>query len=270
MVRAEILDFFSKIIEEGLGIVYTEANHFQLAARIEEITPILGFDTVEDFYSASKINLKPEVQSLLFDTATNNETSFFRDNKPFHALRKILLEKVEKGSDHFTFWCAASSTGQEPLSISLLLQDVIQETKKDIHYRIDATDVSDRVLKKAKLGQYNKLEVSRGLSDQHKSLYFKRIDDDLYQASDTLMKPIHYKFLNLKDAFPFHESFDFVFCRNVLIYQEVSNKISVLDKITQVLNKDGYLILGSGESLYGLTTDYAQVDIDGAIIYQKK
>jgi chemotaxis protein methyltransferase CheR len=268
-VAKEILIFFSKVIEQKLGIVYSEMNHFQLAARLEELSQKLGHENVEAFYEASRDKLSLEAEQLLVDTSTNNETFFFRDSKLFTAFAEVIEERLNSDSSPLRFWSAASSTGQEALSISLTMLELMKAKSIQADYKIIGTDISQRALDKARSGLYNDHEVGRGLDPELKESYFNKMKDGSWKACDQLMNSVSYSKLNLIESYPFTEKFDVVFCRNVLIYQSVQGKIEILDKIYELIADNGILVLGSGESLFGLTKKFKQFEVEKTILYRK-
>lgn len=267
-----ILTFFQKYIESELGIIYSEHNFFQLQNRLEEITKLLGFSTIEQLFDSAQKGITGSFRQLLLDISTNNETSFFRDNKVFLAFEKSILPDLYQklnSKRKIRIWSAASSTGQEALTVSILIQEFSKKLISPVSFSILATDISSRVLEKAKSATYTQLEVQRGLPAPMLIKYFTKNEKDMWTAKNELVSSISYSSLNLKEPFSHSEKFDLIFCRNVLIYQSVASKIEILKKLTSDLELGGYLILGAGESLLGLSNDYRQTYAEGAVIYQK-
>lgn len=268
-----ILPFFAKFIETELGIVYAEHNYYQLQNRLEEIAKLVGVADVKKLYEQAQSGISGAFKQLLLDIATNNETSFFRDPKIFKAIESVVLASFKENSgptDKLHIWSAASSTGQEAISTCIAINEWNQKTGANISYSIKATDISERVLERAKTAQYSQLEVQRGLPATFLVKYFKKQEGDKWLASAELTKNIEYKKLNLKDTFTFTQPFNLIMCRNVLIYQSVEGKIEILNRMTKLLAPGGFLILGSGESLLGLSTEYEQCNIEGVVVYRKK
>jgi chemotaxis protein methyltransferase CheR len=133
-----------------------------------------------------------------------------------------------------------------------------------------ATDVSDTILKRAKDAIYSNLEVHRGLSDNHLKRYFTSIGTDSWEFTNSLRRQIAFTKLNLLDTWAYSGPFDVIFCRNVLIYQSVENKIKIITEIAKKIKPNGYLILGAAESLFGLSNEFNQISDSQAILYQKK
>lgn len=267
----EIFRFFAQYIEKELGIIYADHNSYQLQTRLEEVAKNLGFEKgIIQLYEEAKRGIPGRMKSLLLDTSTNNETSFFRDEKVFKALAVIFKGLDGENVSPIRIWSAASSTGQEPLSTAIVLEEIGKELKKELFYTITATDISSRVLEIAKKGSYSKLEVFRGLKEEYLNEYFSPVENDRYQAKSEILNKISYQAQNLKEKFLFSSSFDVILCRNVLIYQSVEGKKEILSRLEEELKPGGYLILGSGESLIGLSDSFEQNMMEGAVVYRKK
>ena len=262
--------FFSKYIESELGIIYAEHNYYQLQNRLEEIAKTLGLNCVGELYQLAQKGIEGTCKQLLLDVSTNNETSFFRDGKIFSAIESDILPEMSKKNTKLRIWSAASSSGQEAISLTILIKEWCLKNKKNIDFSITATDISNRILARAKEAEYSELEVQRGLTPEYLSKYFTKNINSRYKANADLMSHIHLKRQNLIEPFSLEKGFQMILCRNVLIYQNVTKKIEILNRITQMLDEDGILILGSGESLLGISSDYTQMHSHGAVFYVKK
>ena len=268
-----MLKFFAKYIESELGIVYAEHNYFQLENRLEEIAKLVGVPCVHTLYEQAKSGISGHFKQMLLDVATNNETSFFRDPKVFKAIESTVLKSASSflsPGEKLRVWSAASSTGQEALSLTMMIKEFNQKERQNIGFSILASDISERVLVRAKSGSYTQLEIQRGMPAPYLIKYFKKDDQDKWTASSALLAHIDFKKINLKGDFGIHETFHVVLCRNILIYQNVEGKKDILNRITKVVAPGGYLVLGAGESLLGLSTDFEQCAVDGSILYRKK
>lgn len=272
MQHEEILGFFSRYIEKEIGIIYSSHNHFQLSNRLEEICKLSGVATIQDLYQQAQKGIHGSFKQLLLDVATNNETSFYRDPKVFKALETTFQQMLEQKRDPgpLKIWSAACSTGQEPLTLAMILSELSEKRRQTIEYSMLATDICERALQKARRTTYTQLEVQRGLGAMQLIKYFSKDDQDRWTAKSGLNRFIEYRNLNLNDFFAPREKFDIILCRNVLIYQSVENKIKVVKTLTDSLNTEGILVMGSGESLLGVSSSFEQQNIEGAILYKKK
>jgi chemotaxis protein methyltransferase CheR len=274
----ECLRYFADFIEKEIGIVYSEVNYYQLESRLEDIAKQLGFSDPTALWEKTKMTgMNGAMKLLLIDTATNNETSFFRDPMVFRALRTVLDTLIAKKAPNYErlrIWSAACSTGQEVYSLAIMLEEI--GAKTPFTYEILATDISERVLKRAADGRYSQLEVQRGLAATQLVKYFKpetptSANDPAYWTINAeLKRNISFQKLNLLEPWPGHKTCDIVLCRNVLIYQTIENKKKVVAKIADILDPGGYLILGGAESLIGISDALDYVTIEGAVVYRKK
>lgn len=267
------LKFFADFIEKELGIVYSTTNYFQLDQRIEKIAQYLNLeDKVSVYQKGVKEGIHGAFKSLLLDTATNNETSFFRDPKIFSALETTILPELKKNSPNnfiFRIWCAASSFGQEPYTVAMIVHEFLQKNPGHPRFEIIATDIADHALKRCSEGKYSQLEIQRGLPASKLIKYFKKVDEDHWQINDDIRRMVQYKKQNLLDTFSSLGSFDLVLCRYVLIYQDSVRKKEIVERIEKNINSKGHLVLGASESALGLTKELKQVTKGGGIFYQK-
>lgn len=274
----ECLRYFADFIEKEIGIVYSEVNYYQLESRLEDIAKQLGFSDPTALWEKTKMTgMNGAMKLLLIDTATNNETSFFRDPMVFKAIRTVLDTLIAKKAANYErvrIWSAACSTGQEVYSLAIMLEEI--GAKTPFTYEILATDISERVLKRAADGRYSQLEVQRGLAATQLVKYFKpetptsANDPAYWTINSELKRNISFQKLNLLEPWPGHKTCDIVLCRNVLIYQTIENKKKVVAKIADILDPGGYLILGGAESLIGISDALDYVTIEGAVVYRKK
>lgn len=272
MQAAEIVSFFSKLIEKELGILYEDHNLYQLQNRLEVVMKVLQIESLETLYKDAQTNNPRFKKQILLDIATNNETSFFRDPRVFRSMEKVLNELItscENNGEKLKIWSVASSTGQEPLSVAMLLEEILLKNRLTKGYKIYCTDISERVLQRAKDALYTELEVQRGLSDQQLTNYFYK-DGEKWRAHSKITDHLTFEKQNLLDEFKNSEMFNMILCRNVLIYQRVEKKKEILARISNAIVPGGYLIMGAGESLIGLSHDFEQEVIDGAVFYRKK
>ena len=155
---------------------------------------------------------------------------------------------------------------------------VLAQLKDNGHsrsYEILATDFSERVLKQAQSGLYSQLEVQRGLSPAMLTRFFDQISDEKsamarFKIKSELSKSITFRRLNLLDSWNHRDRFDIIFCRNVLIYQDIENKKKVITRLSESLTPGGYLVLGGAESLLGLSSDFEMQIFGKACVYKLK
>ncbi|MEA2103015.1 MAG: protein-glutamate O-methyltransferase CheR, partial [Thermodesulfobacteriota bacterium] len=205
---------------------------------------------------------------------TTNETLFFRDNSPFEMLQhKVVPDIIDRreskaGPTKIRIWSAACSTGQEIYSIAITLKELLPDMKG---YRISllGTDISDAAVAQASYGKYNKFEIERGLSMDKLKKYFTP-DGNTWKVKDEIRAMASFKKLNLMEPFSGLGKFDIIFCRNVAIYFSLEDRKKLFNKIADMLEPDGFLIIGSTESLTGISDRFAPQRHIRAIFYQLK
>ena len=273
--KDNLIKYFSSLIELETGIQYDETNKYLLLTRIQSLLKLININSIDSLWNEIQTKgLNSETKSLILDLATNNETSFFRDPKVFEFFKTEFVPKIMANKNRIRIWCAATSTGQEPYSIAIIMAE-LKEQGINKNYEILATDISDRVLKQAEKGLYTQLEVQRGLSPEHLRKYFNEELSDTslvpsYKVKSEISSFITYKQLNLLHPWPNFEPFDIIFCRNVLIYQSLENKKNVISKFAKLLNPEGYLILGGAESLLQLSNDYDLINYNNVTVHKLK
>jgi chemotaxis protein methyltransferase CheR len=271
-VSVNQLKFFSDYIERELGIVYAPQNHYQLEKRLEEIARVLNYGSVTELYTAALNGIAGPMKQILLDTATNNETSFFRDPKVYVAFEKLILPELrvnQPQSRLYRIWSAASSFGQEPYSIAMAVDEFGAAHPGHPRFEVFATDVADHALKRAREGRYSQLEVQRGLSASRLMKYFTKTEDDCWTVKADVKSIIRFQKHNLLDP-PMFGSFDVIFCRYVLIYQDVARKKEIIARLAASLVPRGFLVLGASESLIGLSDQFDQIHHEGAVFHRKK
>lgn len=269
-----VLKYFAEIIEKELGIVYSAQNFFQLEKRLDVIAKNLGLASpVEVQQKAIKDGITGVFRQMLLDTATNNETQFYRDPKIYNAIEKFVVPEVKKANPAMMmmrFWSCASSFGQEPYSLAMLLTEMAAKDKTLPRFDITATDISDHALERAKSGMYSQLEIQRGLPAQLMVKYFKKNEKDEWQLTPQIRNLVRFQKMNLLSIQGISGPMDVVLCRNVLIYQRDDKKREILSNISKLISKKGFLILGAAESLIGLSNDYDNIFAEGVVVYRKK
>jgi chemotaxis protein methyltransferase CheR len=183
---------------------------------------------------------------------TTKETLFFRDAHPFDALKTVILPAIieaKQASKQMNIWSAASSTGQEAYSLSMLLDDDFPQLR-NWNLSILGTDISDFALDKAKSGIYSKLEVERGLTTKQIFDHFVKQKDNTYLLNDNIKSKVSFQPLNLNSGWMGMPKFDLILMRNVLIYFNQETKMNILKKVYPLLNENGgCLMLGASESI---------------------
>ena len=208
----------------------------------------------------------------LIDAISTNYTFFFREKVHFDFIRRVVVPEYRKKANNnrtsrLNAWSAACSSGEEPYTLAMTLSEAIPHGEGTWH--IEATDVSYSILEKAKAGIYSSQNLE-GVPADYAKTYFQRgvgAQDGNYRIKPALRKLVNFQQLNLLDSFlPFKESFDIIFCRNVMIYFDYATQSELVSKLTSMLSPGGYLFVGISESLSAINHGLKAVD---SSVYQK-
>jgi chemotaxis protein methyltransferase CheR len=245
--------FIQSFILLRTGIVLTADKEYLVEVRLDPVMRNFQISTFSHLVQRLKAGERV-IETAVIDAMTTNETLFFRDRTPFDLFKDFILPKLieaRKIKRTVNIWCAACSSGQEPYSLSMLL-DERKDELNGLNVRILATDISEKMLQQAKAGRYSQFEVQRGLPIRLLMKYFTQ-DGTRWVIDPRLAERIEFRAANLLQPFETLGTFDIIFCRNVLIYFGASRKSDVLDRLSERLSPGGYLFLGGAETVMGLT-----------------
>ncbi|MBV9260133.1 MAG: protein-glutamate O-methyltransferase [Pseudolabrys sp.] len=245
-------DYLRKLLREQSGLVLAPDKQYLAESRLLPLVRKYAMAGLGDLIARVKAAPHSAIAIAVVEAMTTNETFFFRDKMPFDHFKDFVLPRLlmaRAKERKLRIWCNACSTGQEPYSLAMILDE-----KRLDDWKIDivATDISNDVLARAKAGLYSQFEVQRGLPIQLLVKYFTQVREQ-WQIAPHLRTLVSFKNFNLLNDFAPLGQFDVVFCRNVLIYFDQDNKSAVLNRLARALAPDGYLVLGAAETVVGLT-----------------
>ena len=268
-LTASEFDYIRRLVLDQSAIVLEEDKQYLAESRLLPLARRAGFESIASMVAWLVAKKFEGLHRKVVEAMTTNETSFFRDFHPFEALRKsILPELMAKRvySKELNFWSAACSSGQEPYSLAMLLQDYFPGLA-DWSVRIIATDLSAEVLARARQGRYSQLEVNRGLPASLLVKYFRQHGSD-WQIREDLRCRVEFHIVNLAETWPLLPPMDVILMRNVLIYFGVETKKKILSKVRQALKPDGFLFLGGAETTFNLDDALERTQFDRTICYR--
>lgn len=262
------IDFFSKYIERETGIVFQDINLYQLKTRLEEIVKFEKLGSIEEYaLKFQNMTASSAQRQRLLDHATNNETLFFRDPTFFTAIEDFIRNEVLPSRPaEIKIWSAAASTGQEALSIAMIMDELSHKVNLP-PFSITATDISEKAIAKARSGLYSDFEVMRGLSDERKQKYFTKKPDG-WHVKQNIHSRIKFGYNNLIRP-QVTETFHLILCRNVLIYQKVEMKKVAVEGLYRQLEPNGVILLGVGETMLGIR-EQVETSMYGNVIFYRK
>jgi len=262
-------DYVAQLVKNEAAIVLEPGKEYLVENRLAPLAAQEGYGSLNNFIGKLKASSINGLHHKCIDALTTNETSFFRDFQPFETLRKEVLPKLiesRASTRQLSIWSAACSTGQEPYTIAMLLQEHFPQLA-DWTISILATDLSPTVLKTAMDGQYSQFEVNRGLPATYLVKYFTKVGDRWHIKPD-LKSRIQFRSMNLVQPWPILPTFDLVFVRNVMIYFDVETKKTILRRIRNCLLPHGYLFLGAAETTVNLDHEYLPVTLGRTVVYR--
>lgn len=267
-ISAPDFDFVRALVCDQAGIVLESGKEYLVESRLGPLAKRGGYDSLEALVTALR---RPDatLRRTVIEAMTTNETTFFRDIEPFEALRKHVIPALiaaRSASRELRIWYGASSTGQEPYSVVMMLQEHFPElaTWNVTHF---ATDINLEVLDRARLGKYNQIEMNRGLPVSYLVKYFEKCGLE-WQLKPAIRGKVKFDQMNLVKPWPSLPVFDIVMLRNVMIYFDIDAKRQILAKIRRQLRPDGYLFLGGAETTMGLSEAFQRMPLDRAGCYR--
>jgi chemotaxis protein methyltransferase CheR len=262
-------DAVRRLLREHSAVVLEPGKEYLVESRLAPLLARLKFNSIGELMAEMRCRPGNGLHRQVVEALVTTESSFFRDHHPFEALRKVILPDLihrRRDERRLRIWCAACASGQEPYSVSLLLREHFPGLAGwDVS--LLASDISGEMLKRAREGRYNQIEVNRGLPA---SLLVKHFDQHgtSWQLKPGIRATVEFREINLAQPWPPLPRMDLVLLRNVMIYFDVATKKTILGSVARLLRPDGYLLLGGAETTMNLDDSYRRVEPLKAGCYQ--
>ncbi|WP_347987394.1 protein-glutamate O-methyltransferase CheR [Methylomonas sp. AM2-LC] len=259
-------DMLRSLSNQHSGILVPDDKFDMFYSRLSKRVRLLGFSSFKQY--CEYLKNEPDEFVEFINAITTNLTSFFREKHHFDYVSKTLIpELIKKNSDskQIKVWSAGCSTGEEPYSIAMVLKENLPA---DWQIKILATDLDTHVLQTAVAGIYSRGKLT-GVSDERLQRWFQKgigNQEEKVRVKHELRQLVHFKQLNLMQQWPMKGYFDFIFCRNVLIYFDKETKAMLANRYANLLMEGAYLFIGHSESLHQMDTGFSLV---GNTIYKK-
>jgi chemotaxis protein methyltransferase CheR len=268
-LEAVDFDFFRAWLRARSGIVLEPGKEYLVESRLERIAALTQLGTVSAVVRRLRDRPPPALELQVVEALTTNETSFFRDWKPFEALKaRLVAEAAEKrtAERRLDLWSAACSSGQEAYSVAMLLAEHFPHLAAwDL--QLHCTDLSTEMVERTRAGRFTQLEVNRGLPAPLLVKHFRQ-DAGAWQVSEALRRRVKAMVMNLTGPWPALPTMDLVLMRNVLIYFDVPTKKQILDRTRRLVRNGGVLFLGSAETTVGLVDGWQREESAGATYFR--
>ena len=260
-MRVEDFDMFATLLKQRSGLVLTKDKAYLLESRLMPVARKWNMKGLDELASTVRTRKDEALLRDITEAMTTNESSFFRDQKPFDQFKQIVLPRLletRAAKRSIRIWSAACSSGQEAYSLAMMLNE---DAARIAGWRIEivGTDISAEMVERSKSGIYTQFEVQRGLPIQMLVKHFKQ-QGDKWQIAPNLRQMVSFREWNLLGDLGALGQFDVVFCRNVLIYFDQPTKTKVLEGIARQMPPDGVLYLGGAETVLGITDRFKPVD----------
>lgn len=256
-ITAAEYEFVRKIVYENSRINLGPSKKELVMARLSKRLRALDLPSYASYIAMLKTPAGRDEMTNLIDSISTNHTYFFREPQHFDFLSQVVLpqfceEETKKPGKTFKIWSAATSSGEEPYTISLILDDYFTTRVKGWNWNILCTDISTRILAKAQEGIFAKDRLGPVRPDWLIRYFDKGVgeSDGYFRVKESIRRNLTFKSLNLlAPSYPFRETFQVIFCRNVMIYFDRDTQQELVEKMYPLLEPGGYLIIGHAESL---------------------
>jgi chemotaxis protein methyltransferase CheR len=255
------------------GIKFEAKKMYFINKRVAKRLDDLGMDSVRDYMRYLKFKDDGSEMQELMNLLTVNETYFFREFHTLetfaeHCLQEIVEEKLKRGDRKLRIWSAGCSTGEEPYTLGIIVREMLDDFA-DWDVEIVASDIDENVLEKAQNACYDDRSV-KDVPNAYYTRYFN-VARGCHMPVDEVRNMVTFEHLNLMDRMAMRKkrNFDFVFCRNVLIYFDEISRKQVVDHFYISLNKGGYIFLGHSESVGRITTAFKMKRFGSSVVYYK-
>jgi chemotaxis protein methyltransferase CheR len=262
----------AQYIHSICAITLDPSKDYLIESRLSGVMKDSGCTSFTQLVSRARAD--GTLRRKIIDEITTNETLFFRDSSPFDLLRfKIIPELIDRRAKSglaapIRIWSAACSTGQELYSIAIVLRELLGDMR-GYNVRLVGTDISDQAVARASAGIFSQIEIDRGLSAAARDKSFVAHPNG-WKIRDEIRAMASFRKLNLMDDFTSLGTFDIVFCRNVAIYFNDRDRASLFKRIEQRMDSNGYLVIGSMESLSTVSPQFESKRHLRSVYYQIK
>jgi len=267
----ELFDKFARLVYMKTGMFYDHNKKYYVQKRVERRAEALEMGSLNEYYYMLKFSNDSSEFEKLINEHTVNETYFFRDFPQLRNFAEDVLPVVireKKNNKKIKVWSAACSTGEEPYTLSIILQEMLDRPEEwDI--QIIASDINTEVLEFAKIGMYESRAV-KDVPPEYLGKYFTKCNDK-YLVNMNVRKPVVFKRINLvcENEINTVNGCDFIFCRNCLIYFDDESRRNVVNSLYEALNPGGFIFLGHSESVGRISSAFKVQRIGDTIVYSK-
>lgn len=268
MTDEEFLRIYS-YLKSRYGIDMSQKKQI-VCGRLENYVRAGGWKSYTEYMNAVEHDHTGKLEKKLVNLLTTNHTFFMREFRHFDYVRQYVLpwlKEKERVKKDICTWCGASSSGEEPYMLAMLMKDYFGLEHANWNTKILATDISTEVLKQAVTGVYNRDQIEK-LPDSWKRRFLHSIAGGTqYEVKKEIKDEVIFRQFNLMDPFPFKRKMHIVFLRNVMIYFDAATKRDLIQKVYDAMEPGGYLFIGMTETIERTATPFEQIEPS---IYRKR
>ncbi|MEL6178716.1 MAG: protein-glutamate O-methyltransferase CheR [Myxococcota bacterium] len=264
-------EFIRELLYKRSAMALGDNKGYLVEARLGELIHGGQCKSLPELMKKLRSRSDRRLEDQVVEAMTINETWFYRDLHPFEALRTTILpDIIAQRSDtrRLNIWCAASSTGQEPYSLAMLLHRHFPDVAHNWKVSFVATDISTHALNAARQGLYGRHEIARGLPDDMQARYFSPAADGRWQIDKSIRDMVRFDQLNLAAPWPLLDRMDLVMIRNVLIYFDLDTKRDIFRRLRQLMQPWGYMMLGAAETTMYIDDQFKRQSIHKCNCYR--
>jgi len=253
------------IVKERAGIVLNDRKRALVYSRLSRRLRALNFNAFSEYCAYLDSGTGEEEFRLLVNAITTNLTGFFREPHHFEFLTKESTALLASGrASKLRIWSAGCSSGEEPYSIAMTVRKAAgEQSRHDI--KVLATDIDTDMVATAKAGRYL-TEKTDPIPEVLRRSYVRSVDGTTSEIAPAIKSMITFNQLNLLEPWPMKGPFDFIFCRNVIIYFDTETKTILFDRFADILRPGGWMVIGHSENLFRISNRFRLI---GKTVYQR-
>jgi chemotaxis protein methyltransferase CheR len=261
---------FQDMLEQSSGIVLGDGKDYLLSSRLKLLLAQQQLGSITALLDS--LDGDQRLQEKVIEAMATHETQWFRDDSPYRVFRERLLPELAALRRPLRLWSAACSSGQEPYSLSIEIEEFRQRSpgRLAVGEQILATDISQAVLTQAKDGVYPSLAMTRGMPEPYWRQYFQPLAEGRWRLDSRIKQRVEFRQHNLQHGFDGLGRFDVIYCRNVLIYFAAKLQLDLIKRLHGSLNPQGYLVLGVSEQVQNLREYFETVPCHPGVIYRAR
>lgn len=270
MVEISDVEFrrLADYIKANFGIHLNDEKKVLVAGRLSQVLLKLNMDSFSDYMDYMIADPSGEAARIFINKMTTNHTFFMREADHFDYFKNQLLPSLKSDlrERDLRVWSAGCSTGEEPYTLAMLIDEYFGKEKMGWDTKLLATDISEHVLSHASQGIYEEEAVAQ-LPNRWRLSYFKQSGTAHYEVTSRIKQEVIFRRFNLMESFPFRKKFHVIFCRNVMIYFDAKTKTELIHKFYDCLEPQGYLFIGHSETV---NRDFTKFKYVKPAVYRKE